>query len=569
MSYCIVDRLKRIMLINYVICYFGKQINKRMTVHRRKWKAHRREEYRRKVRKEYMNMIRKHKRNLRKQRKQMLNRQREALRQRAFKKQFGGFMAMSGKFMGGTRQMDYFAGTAQKKRRNRQDIRLASEKLSRLLQRPSPRIIVPRNNLKRIRMMQKARLRSAQPLSIGGITKDRVLCPLGFTHPKGRNPGRVCLVRKNIRRPQRLSRRRLMSDPAMDTVRITQSMVDKIHEDNYHDALLTNEKRLHLRRSRIEEEMSATYGIGEYLSADTIGVDNLYPQYDHSQFEKSNHQNIEYGNGTGQSSISDSKDGPSILDFEMNIDDDEDDNGELEDQDLQSHQYALNRVAAMSMEKCLWFYNDAQVYQLCIGINGLEVKQFVKAERKETLPVIAKDDNETTFSLNVTEDDYLNFMEYENLKYKVTSEMDGDAETRETAIRSFLKNQDLTHCYHLRARQFVYDQDSNHRRQCWDSMYEFELCLETEDHDGRPDMILETVPFGDVLGGISHSRSFLDDTQWDEVNALNDDSNENTITKCCHAFAARICLDGTSTNRNKSFVMSYTVTVYHHQEGIF
>merc|ERR1712083_744641 len=109
------------------------------------------------------------------------------------------------------------------------------------------------------------------------------------------------------------------------------------------------------------------------------------------------------------------------------------------------------------------------------------------------------------------------------------------------------------HSYHLESRQFVYDRNSNHHRQCWKSMYEFELCLEPETDDGGyADMILDAIPpdqgNGTVFAAPAHSHAFLDNTQWDEVTVIEHDHDQmDVVTKCTHEFEARICLERGST----------------------
>merc|ERR1711923_492586 len=103
----------------------------------------------------------------------------------------------------------------------------------------------------------------------------------------------------------------------------------------------------------------------------------------------------------------------------------------------------------------------------------------------------------------------------------------GSSTDSAASIQPFLSNEELMHCYRLESRQFVYDEDSNHLRQCWQSIYEFEICLEPEEyHEGENDMILDVIPPSNgnvtVAAALADSFSFLDDKQWDEVNLIED-----------------------------------------------
>merc|ERR1712173_436300 len=82
-----------------------------------------------------------------------------------------------------------------------------------------------------------------------------VQCPLGFTYPKGSQPGKVCLVRNR-------RRRRMMM--MMEEDKEMQNVVDRIHEENDNDALVTKERKRQLHKYQVEEEMAKTYGFGDY-----------------------------------------------------------------------------------------------------------------------------------------------------------------------------------------------------------------------------------------------------------------------------------------------------------------
>ena len=293
-----------------------------------------------------------------------------------------------------------------------------------------------------------------------------------------------------------IMRRRLRNRRSRNRWRSAQVAVDRIHEENDYDARITKKTTRQLDKRRDDEELATTYALGEY------------------------------------------EEDMSHIDEDLAMDD---------------------------LVKCTMFYNNTRVYQLCIDHDGLTVKEFIRAERKEMISVIATHDNDTLLSLNVTEDDYLNFMEYEDLKYKVTSAMGGDegsglySQSAIVGIQSYLEGEDFMHCYHLESRQFVYDPDSNHRRQCWTSIYEFELCLEMEDREDRPDIVLQAIPPSN--GGTLATYSFADDLQWDEVNVIEDNTNEHVIAKCTHAFAARICLEETASISEPQIV-AYVVRVY-------
>ena len=82
-------------------------------------------------------------------------------------------------------------------------------------------------------------------------------------------------------------------------------------------------------------------------------------------------------------------------------------------------------------------------------------------------------------------------------------------------------------------------------------------------------MILDAIPQDHrndlVLTALAHSHSFLDDTQWDEVNVIEHDHSdqEEVLRKCAHDFDARICLERTSSIFEPDIV-TYVATAFIH-----
>merc|ERR1712087_1048715 len=125
-----------------------------------------------------------------------------------------------------------------------------------------------------------------------------------------------------------------------------------------------------------------------------------------------------------------------------------------------------------------------------------------------------------------------------------------------------------SHSYHLKTRTFAFDSTSNHRRQCFRSLYQFTLCLESIDDDtGQRDMVLEVISPDSIedmsVSGTEsrYSHAFEDDRQWDSVSKIMGLSKDETV-KCTHHFESRICLERSVSSQA---IVSYVASVYIHE----
>merc|ERR1719499_1631299 len=170
----------------------------------------------------------------------------------------------------------------------------------------------------------------------------------------------------------------------------------------------------------------------------------------------------------------------------------------------------------------------------------MDITQFIRKQMKDDVHSITTY-NDSMFLMNHTDDEYVNYMEYEQMKYTLFEN---------GTLPIELGHNGIIHGYHLRERVFVYDSDSNHQRQCWDSIYELRLCLEYINDGDRDDMLMEVMaPCVEGRVQMTESCLFSVDLQWDEVNLIQNRESTETIRKCMHAFEAKVCLERTTPDK--------------------
>ena len=249
--------------------------------------------------------------------------------------------------------------------------------------------------------------------------------------------------------PHMTDRRRM----AAADMQSMQTMIDRLHDDNRNDALMTLREKRRLDRHFRLETIAETYGVGQYAQ---------------DSFE-----------------VSDVKD----------------------DEGFGFH---------LSTKCTLFVGSNNQVFELCIGSNGIDIRHLDRIQSEQG----------ANLTVNETNDGYLDYMDFELMKYGLMANV--------TPID--LMNKDLIGCHHLQTRRFIYDFDTNHRRQCWDSLYELQLCLQLEDDQMQMNIVSEHAEKSER----SRTFQFSKDSDWIAVTIANNDAE--TIRKCTSVFDAKICL---------------------------
>ena len=228
--------------------------------------------------------------------------------------------------------------------------------------------------------------------------------------------------------------------------------------------------------------------------------------------------------------------------------------------------------------KCTFFTTLSGLFEMCVHSKGIDIKKYIKNEIKSyngsqthiLNNMTHSHSNVSSPSLSILDIDdnmddeygYLNYMEYEDLKYRlaikydnVTSMMktervvgDGDHDDVDDELEelgSFMQTNDEIDSYHLKLTNFVYDFDSNHNKQCWKYLYEFEICLQhQQNNDNDDDMMIEIIKSNLNIILPSKSIHFKDDSEWDEINIIHgNQENKEIIKKCIHFFDAKICIE--------------------------
>merc|ERR1712228_1060933 len=157
--------------------------------------------------------------------------------------------------------------------------------------------------------------------------------------------------------------------------------------------------------------------------------------------------------------------------------------------------------------KCTFFngLNGFGFYEMCIDGKGVDIKRYIKKEE-----TVYNDAYEWNGSL-VLNDSYLNYMEYEELKYKLAMKHDDKALY---VIDNEMMN-DQIGSYRLLLTQFVYDLFDNDKIQCQQYTNHFELCMELNEDDNN--MMIEII------------KAY----------------QENLViyAKCIHIFGAKLCIE--------------------------
>ena len=249
--------------------------------------------------------------------------------------------------------------------------------------------------------------------------------------------------------------------------------------------------------------------------------------------------------------------------------------------------------------KCTFFSSLHGLFELCIDSEGIDVKKYLK---KRVKGFDDRNDGKVVYVKNMTnssglvenEDDwyddddygYLNYMEYEDLKYKLAvrydnitmtnldyNDNDRDNEYKDDALDES-ENDDIDN-YHLRLDSFIYDFDSNHNKQCWKYLYEFSLCFEPQHNDDNDDneeydMLIEISKSRKIVFPSKFIR-FNNDLEWDEINLIhNTEENRKIITKCIHIFDAKICIECRKeiNDLNDNLPLSYIANVLIHDDQL-
>ena len=184
--------------------------------------------------------------------------------------------------------------------------------------------------------------------------------------------------------------------------------------------------------------------------------------------------------------------------------------------------------------KCTFFngLNGAGFYELCIDAKGIDIRRYIK---KEVAPYSDHNDN-WNGSLVVLNDSYLNYMEYEDLKYKLAMNYDDGS-------LHVLDNEEMNEqmdSYQLSSTQFVYDLYADERIQCMQNLNQFELCMELKDEDNN--MKIEIIKSRKIVFPSKVLSFYEHDTEWDEITK---EYRENMVidTKCVHVFEAKRCIE--------------------------
>lgn len=192
--------------------------------------------------------------------------------------------------------------------------------------------------------------------------------------------------------------------------------------------------------------------------------------------------------------------------------------------------------------KCTFFSSFYGLFEMCINSKGIDIKKYITNTIKKYNDSQTNILNDSNISSNVNDEQYgyLNYMEYEDLKYRLAMKYDNITslivdDTNIDEIGSLIESHDEIDSYHLKLTNFVYDFDSSHNKQCWKYLYEFEICLQRDDDD----MMLEISKSNLNIILPTKSIHFKHDSEWNEINLI----DGNIIKKCIHYFDAKICIE--------------------------
>eukprot|EP01084_Bolivina_argentea_P042369 78128_1 len=208
--------------------------------------------------------------------------------------------------------------------------------------------------------------------------------------------------------------------------------------------------------------------------------------------------------------------------------------------------------------KCKLFGGDYGLFEMCIDERGIDVKRYMYVNNESGSGGDGYYGNVSDVSGY-----YMGYMEYEDFKYKRVLRYENGS------LNVGFNGDDDVDSYHLVLMEFVYDFDSNHNRQCWKYLYEFEICMvmELDGYYENGKMVMEIVKENNKIVFPSKMVRFYNDIEWNEINKLYDDKGENrmVVIKCIHMFDAKICIKCIyGMNEDELIPLSYIANVFLH-----
>ena len=176
-----------------------------------------------------------------------------------------------------------------------------------------------------------------------------------------------------------------------------------------------------------------------------------------------------------------------------------------------------------NQKKCILFKNKS-AYEICVGYDFVDIKQFIKRE----INILTKDknDDEKGLMLNnfdTEHDDFINYIGYEHTKYK--SMMKNN---------NYIYDNDYTHF--INVYEFIYDIDDNNEK-CFNYLEPFTICLNIND---KNEMI---VIIENEDSDFEHNFNFSNNADWNEIDEIKiDKTNKNLVEKCVRLFETKICM---------------------------
>jgi len=209
--------------------------------------------------------------------------------------------------------------------------------------------------------------------------------------------------------------------------------------------------------------------------------------------------------------------------------------------------------------KCTFFTSSSGLFEMCIDENGVDVKRFTRSETyglesDSLLSASSPPPNMTNMSASLREEPYLSYMEYETFKYQTALQYgcalsvelttDPDDISDDDLESYMLAFEDKIDSYHLNFYRFVYDFDSNHRRQCNRFQHHFELCMQFDvsANETMIEVIRRTIMYPSKL------LTFSDDSQWNEISTVHNEMNVQIVNKCTHLVESdmKLCIESTA-----------------------
>ena len=123
-------------------------------------------------------------------------------------------------------------------------------------------------------------------------------------------------------------------------------------------------------------------------------------------------------------------------------------------------------------------------------------------------------------------------------------------------IKKYDIDQGLTHFMDVYER--IYDNNSNHKLQCWSDIKPFHLCMELQDEDNN-NMVVLTKQF-DIINDPFIIFEFIHDEYWNEIiQHHNEEGQELSTEKCTRFYESKLCVIKTVDN-------IYKLKIIRHQD---